>query len=93
MTNGYTWTMGAALALGSLTIAILSLVGLGYITKIIFATKMEDGKAKVNVNGMNQTRINLARMTIIFLWISVGLSVVANIANMREGRRITQLWE
>lgn len=82
MSNGYEWTMGAALALGSLTLAILSIAGLVYLTKVIFSTKMENGQAKVDVKGMNQNRINLARMTVVLLWISIGLSVFANIANI-----------
>lgn len=69
--------IGVIFALGLLALSILSLVGLFYLTRYTFSATREDGKECVAVT---TTERNIARLTVVLSWISIGLSVLGSVA-------------
>jgi hypothetical protein len=59
-----------------LTIAILSLVGLGYLSKFSFSST---DVGTVRSIDMTDTEKNLCRMTVVLLWIQLALAIVVGI--------------
>lgn len=73
---------GVVVAVGILVIAVLSLVGMSYLTQYSFSSDKVDGQYCVK---MTETQRNLTRMGVIFVWITLALIIVSSILNLVMG--------
>lgn len=71
-------TIQLIVTLGAIVIAILSFVGLGYLTKFSFSSADQADGTRCVV--MSDTEKNLCRMTVVLQWIMLGLTVLSAIA-------------
>lgn len=74
MDSGIQIVVSLILGLGLLVIAIMSLVGLGYLTNLGFGKK--------TYASMTTTQQNLMKMYIVLAWITLGLSVLSGLWRM-----------
>lgn len=77
-------TATLVIALGMLTIAILSLVGLGYLTNFSFNAVASGSDGQTRTINMTDTQVNLSRMTVVLLWIQLALAIIAGIMATRK---------
>ena len=81
MTNNVTLTIRTIIAIGMLVISILSIIGLYYLTKFSFnANSNKTSNSYVAcVNDITNSDLTYCRLTVVLLWINIGLSVLASI--------------
>lgn len=70
-------TFAIVISLGMLTIAVLSFVGLGYLTKFSFSSVDQADGTRCVI--LTDTEKNLCRMTVVLQWIMLGLAVLSGI--------------
>jgi predicted permease len=68
---------GIIAGLGSLATIILMLVGLGYMTAMVFGNKTYDE--------LTTTQKNITRMTTVIVWIAFGFAVIGGIIKALSG--------
>jgi competence protein ComGC len=73
--------VAVVIAVSMLVLSVLSLVGLGYLTKYTFSAQRDGDREYVKVT---MTERNLARLTVVLLWISVAFSLIASIATVSK---------
>lgn len=61
------------LAVGIVILSILSIMGLVYLTKMSFSSQDD------NCGGTTKTEKNIARMTVVLLWIQIAMVLVGSI--------------
>lgn len=83
--KNYVLAVSGIFYLGWLTVLILSLVGLGYLTKMTFTSNVENGK--LCVEKMDNTKRNIARMTVVLLWISIGSSLLMSLSSVNSSSK------
>lgn len=72
-------------ALGWVTIIILNLIGLVYLTNMTFKSKLENDK--LCLEDMNITKRNIARMTIVLLWITLVISLLSGLYSFKSSSK------
>ncbi len=91
MTDILRSTIYIVVILGLLVLSILSVVGLVYITQFAFKSK-DMGKDQKCIK-LSSFKMKLARLTVVLLWIQIGLMVLGALAGALagNGRRVRRI--
>jgi hypothetical protein len=65
------------IVLGLLALGILQLVGLGYISSVVFGKKSFDE--------LSTTQQNLCKLCVVLLWITIGTGIISALGRMVGG--------
>jgi hypothetical protein len=86
MKEGLNLTILLIIGIGMLVLSVLSIIGLVYLTQIVFNAKIvkEGDTSTATITGLNQTKFNIAKVTVILLWVNLTLVVISTILQIKS---------
>ena len=60
-----------------LVLSIVSVIGLYWLTSFAFTAKSSDGDKTYTISGFSKTKIHLARLTVVLIWLQICLAIIS----------------
>ena len=70
--------VGLVVGLGMIALSVVSIIGLVYLTRFAFQAKSAKllNENVSCVDNMSKTKLNFAKVTVVVLWIQIGLAIL-----------------